>query len=218
MRLLKKLDSNKINRFWYSYFLVGFIGFSIPATRQVFMHLTGFTIFLSTALMLWFHKPWESRFILSSLFIFLLGFIVEALGVHTQTLFGPYSYGKVLGPKLFNTPILIGLNWWMLIYMVWHLVQQLSGNLLLKLIVGSCIMVGYDLFLEPIAIASGMWHWNTVIVPLQNYLVWFILSFLFLGILGTSKTEYKNPVASELLLAQIVFFVLLNIVNLNFGL
>jgi putative membrane protein len=38
------------------------------------------------------------------------------LGVHTGILFGNYKYGNALGLKLNDVPILIGINWFIVVY------------------------------------------------------------------------------------------------------
>ena len=48
------------------------------------------------------------------LFAFVIGLVTEIIGVNTGLLFGTYSYSSILGPKLFNVPLIIGLNWVML--------------------------------------------------------------------------------------------------------
>ena len=53
----------------------------------------------------------QSRELLCIILIFWTGILVEFLGVNYGLLFGEYSYGKNLGPKLFGVPFLIGMNW-----------------------------------------------------------------------------------------------------------
>lgn len=212
------LVAKRVNRFWVVYYSVGLIGFAMPVTRALFMNLTGLTIIMSTMLMLWFHTPWNRHFIFASFIVFAGGILIEALGVNSGMIFGTYHYGDALGPKIMKTPILIGLNWLMLIYIVWQLVNRIQTDTFTKLILGSTIMAGYDIFLEPIAMAANMWDWNLNTVPTQNYLAWFVVSFIFLWVFKMSNTKYNNPVASRLLAAQIAFFMLLNVVNQISGL
>jgi putative membrane protein len=214
----KHLVAERVNRFWLVYYSVGLAGFILPVTRDLFMSLTGLTIIMSTILMLWFHKPWNNRFIFASSTVFAGGILIEALGVNSGMIFGTYHYGDILGPKIMKTPILIGLNWLMLIYIVWQLVNSVQTDTFTKLTLGSTIMVGYDIFLEPVAMATNMWNWSLNTVPIQNYLAWFVVSFIFLWVFKMSNTNYNNPVASRLLAAQIVFFMLLNVVNQISGL
>jgi len=214
----KLFTSSKINRFWIIYYSVGVLGFSIPYTRELFTNLIGLSIFMSIVLLFLFHKKWNTGFIISSLFVFLGGFFIEAIGVSSGFIFGEYQYGETLGPKIIQTPVLIGLNWWMLIYIFWQIVQKAVSDTAIQLILGATLMTGYDIFLEPIAMATNMWNWSGNIVPIQNYLAWFIISFIFFSIFKLFKNKYSNPVAERLIVSQIAFFVLLNIINQITGL
>ncbi|PWD98194.1 carotenoid biosynthesis protein [Marinilabilia rubra] len=214
----KHINSSKINRFWIIYYAVGVAGFAIPYSRELFTNLIGLSIFMSIVLLFLFHKKWDAGFIISSLFVFLGGFFIEAIGVSSGIIFGEYQYGEALGPKIFHTPVLIGLNWWMLIYIIWQIVQKAVTDTPTQLLLGATIMTGYDVFLEPIAMATNMWGWKGQIVPVQNYLAWFIISFIFFSIFKVSKNSYNNPVAERLIVSQIAFFVLLNLINQTTGL
>ena len=44
-------------------------------------------------------------------FTMFLGFAVEVIGVATGLLFGDYSYGTGLGPKVLDVPLLMGVLW-----------------------------------------------------------------------------------------------------------
>ncbi|MFO8001020.1 MAG: carotenoid biosynthesis protein [Marinilabilia sp.] len=218
MYLKKYLTAEKINLFWLIYYSVGILGFTIPVTRDFFRELIGFSILLSLILMLLFHQPWSPRFLLASAMVVFGGFGIEVLGVNTGLVFGEYSYGANLGPLIFGTPVLIGLNWWMLIYIVSQLMRGTRIPVISQLLLGALVMTGYDLFLEPVAIATGMWGWNGQGVPMLNYLAWFLISFLFLSVFRLLKTDYNNPVSTGLLTAQTGFFILLNIIHQTGGL
>ena len=44
------------------------------------------------------------------------------------------------------------------------------------------LMVGFDLLLEPAAVKLNYWVWVKDYIPVQNYLAWFGLSFVFTAI------------------------------------
>jgi putative membrane protein len=211
--IARHLTPERVNKFWIVYYTVGLIGFAIPYSRELFKQLIGLSILISAALVFRAHHPRNSRFIFTSLLVFSGGFFVESIGVKTGYIFGKYQYGEVLGPKILQTPLLIGINWWLLIYMVWQIVAQTKVEPVAKLLLGSILMTGYDLFLEPVAMATGMWSWESGLSSIKNYLAWFFLSLIFFGILQILKTKYHNPVATRLFVIQTVFFVLLNIIN-----
>ncbi len=78
--------------------------------------LTPVNLIVSTGILLACH-PGALRSVLPPLlFCVLVGFGVEVLGVHTGFPFGRYTYGPVLGWKLLEVPLVIGVNWLLLIY------------------------------------------------------------------------------------------------------
>ncbi len=141
--------------------------------------------------------------------IFAAGFLVEMAGTNTGIYFGEYSYGPTLGPKIGQTPVLMGLNWIMMIYLTAAPVRKLKTHPLVKVLLSSSLMVTYDLVLEQVAPAIKMWSWSGETIPLQNYAAWFILSVIFHTLFISAKVKVKNELALVLLLTQFFFFVFL---------
>ncbi len=192
-------------------YLVGILGMSFPETRELFQQLTPVNLLFAGFMLFLFHRPFSLKSALLFLLVFLGGFGVEVAGVHTGLVFGSYSYGEALGLKIAGTPLLIGLNWLMLIYMVYHLLQDLRTSFFLKATIGALMMVAYDLLLEPVAIRLDFWQWGGGAIPLQNYLAWFVISFVFLLIWNLAKAKTINPVSNTLLATQLSFFLILNL-------
>ncbi|MGM0567250.1 MAG: carotenoid biosynthesis protein [Bacteroidota bacterium] len=192
-------------------YLVGILGMSIPETRGLFQQLTPVNLLFAGFMLFLFHRPYSLKPALLFLLVFLGGFGVEVAGVQTGLVFGSYAYGEALGLKIAGTPLLIGLNWLMLIYMVYHLLQDLETSFFLKSIIGALMMVAYDLLLEPVAIRLDFWQWGGGAIPLQNYLAWFGISFVFLLIWNLAKAKTTNPVSNTLLATQMSFFLILNL-------
>ena len=152
------------------YYAVGIIGLSMEKTRPLFQGLIPFTLLLSMYFLWLFHEKPGKRIYLGWLIIFLLGFFIEVLGVNTGIIFGHYTYGKSLGFKIMETPIMIGVNWLILVYSCWALVGLFTSNRWLGALAGGVLMVLYDFALEPIAIRLDMWNWHLSSVPVQNYI------------------------------------------------
>jgi putative membrane protein len=76
---------------------------------------------------------------------------------------------------------------------------------------GALLMVIYDILLEPVAIRLDMWSWETVTPPLQNYIAWFIISFPLVMLLGRYTKNSSNPLNTIVLVCQLLFFALLNL-------
>lgn len=194
---------------WY---LVGIAGFMIRPLQPYFQQLTPWGMVVATVLLFYFHEPKNLKSTLLISGIALFGFVVEVIGVNTQAIFGYYIYGKTLGLKFLNTPLVIGLNWLILIYGITVIAKPIRNTWYFPL-VGATAMVIFDWLMEPVAIATDMWYWAFNFIPLKNYIDWFLVSgFLFLMI-RILKTEFNNRIAGLLVIMQALFFLALNILS-----
>ncbi|MBW6479554.1 MAG: carotenoid biosynthesis protein [Bacteroidales bacterium] len=193
------------------FFGVGAAGLSFSYTRELFTSLMPFSLLLSMGLMFWMHDNWKTKHIIIFLIIALMGFFVEVAGVLTGVVFGEYSYGSALGFKIMGTPPLIGLNWLMLIYAVYLMMNRLHLHIILKIFLGAALMVVYDIIMEPVAINLDMWSWGGGDIPIQNYIAWFVISVVMLSIFYIAKLKYRNKVAPTLFFVQMAFFLILNL-------
>lgn len=200
------------------FYLVGIAGFINPSTRQFFSRLTPLALMLSAGFLIWFHRP---KFTLKMggifAFIFIFSFLVEAIGVKTGLIFGEYIYGKGLGIKVLETPLMIGLNWLMLVYCTKIIAESIFASKTLSLFFAPLLMVIYDLVLEQAAPLLGMWSWAGGKIPLQNYISWFLLAFLFHLLLQKTRIKFSNQLAAPVFVIQFMFFVILVSYFLIFG-
>lgn len=151
------------------------------------------------------------KLILFFLTISILGFSAEWIGVHKQWLFGHYAYDNTLGFKLSQIPLMIGVNWFLLIYSASVLTQKLPiKTAWLKIISGAAILVLLDLLIEPVAIRFQYWHWFGNYIPFKNYVCWFLLSAVFICLFRVFNFRTQNWVAPTLLIVQFIFFIVLN--------
>ncbi|MGC8824422.1 MAG: carotenoid biosynthesis protein [Bacteroidales bacterium] len=206
-----KLPLNKVRQFLIIFYLVGTIGFFIPITKFFFIAITPFAILLNTYLLFIYHQSLKFKDLLVFFSIYLLGYTIELVGVHTGQIFGNYSYGHALGVKLFETPFIIGFNWLFLTYTTTTVADYLTKNKWPTLFVAPALMVTYDIVLERIAPLIDMWYWEKSVVPLQNYIAWYIIAFGFVAILKAFKINTQNPLASIILICQFLFFVILSL-------
>ncbi len=198
--------------FFVIYYIVGVVGLTLPSTRDTFTGLMPLTLLLSAAILLFFHRKWRSTDAIVLLFIAITGYLIEVLGVLTGHVFGQYAYGDALGFKLFHTPLIIGLNWMMLTYCVYAIMEDTKLFWPLKALTAAVLMVVYDVVMEPIAMRLDMWEWPpNSIVPLQNYQAWFIISLAFLAAMHLAKVKTNNKVAPWLFGVQFAFFLVLNL-------
>lgn len=195
-------------------YLVGIVGLSLPIHPD-FVLLTPINLLFSLGVVLFFHSRWDRSSLLFIPICFTIGYGAEVFGVQTGLLFGSYEYGPVLGPKVWETPLMIGVNWILLAYGSGMLINQILPKLskVLKALLASLVMVGLDVFIEPVAIKYDFWQWEgRMTPPLQNFLGWWLVAFIVLLFFTYLVKAQKNKVAIALLALQFVFFIVLNII------
>lgn len=215
----KNIKGNHLSSFVLTVlYLVGLVCI-ILNIHPKFIYLTPINLLLSFLIMMYSHPKWDGKIIIFLLISFVTGLAVEIAGVATGAIFGEYTYGEVLGPKIMHTPIIIGLNWMLLVYstgVVVHMISKVDYhwlvNIVWKSFVGALILLSLDILIEPVAIYYEFWSWGgDGTVPIQNYIAWFVISFTLLLIFNTLFKYLKNKVAFALLVLQFLFFFFLGI-------
>ncbi len=208
------LNRNKKNtiRFFLIFYAVGIAGMLIQVTFPLFVKLIPLALLLNFAALPFFHegKLSFSHLIVFSI-LFVIGFLIEAVGVNTGLIFGSYHYGNSLGVKLYETPLIIGLNWLLLVYLTASVLEKTELNSTVKIVAGALLMLGYDLIIEQVAPALDMWYWHAGGVPLQNYLAWFIIAVLFHTLIRVFHLNWTNKLAPAIFSIQVIFFLILYI-------
>ncbi len=199
-------DQDKIKSFLISYYIIGFAGFTINYTYDLFRLLISFSILLSLALLLLYHKNWSRKFIITGIIIFAGGWLIELIGTKTGFPFGEYEYYTLLRPQIAGVPLILGLNWLFLVYCSFIITSFIPVAKTLRALAGALLMTGYDLLLEPFAIHTGMWTWKGDKVPLSNYIAWFVISFIFIRLMYINSTEKANKLGIILFVYQTALF------------
>jgi putative membrane protein len=196
------------------FYSVGILGLLWPLTHLVFIRLIPTALLLSFGVLLLFHKNSLSRrFVWTFSFVYIFSFFIEAMGVSTGIIFGGYHYGNSLGIKLFNTPMIIGLNWVFLVYTSASLVNHLKLSGIFSVLLASLVMVLYDIVMEQVASLLDMWYWKDNQIPLQNYISWFACAVLFHSLLKVMHIKTQNKMATTILSCQFLFFLVLMVFN-----
>lgn len=199
----------------------GFLGMKIAWMNDLLYQLTPFDSFSSLtplnliftlSLLLFFHVDWNRNAVLFCLLTYLLGFLTEWVGVHTGWVFGQYWYGDTLGWKIDQIPVLIGANWLVLTYTVGALLHNIQLPNYTKPFIAACGLVVLDIFIEPVAIQYDFWQWHKGIVPLSNYIGWFVLAFLLSFLFHYLSFYKKNQLALPVLISQVLFFIAHNLI------
>lgn len=188
--------------------LVGGVALSMDSVKSIFLALTPFNLALTFGLLIWGNDDFSFNFFKVISVLFLIGFFVEVLGVYSGLLFGEYHYGKTLGFQFLEVPLIIGVNWVLLVVSSFAVSSYFVSNSILKVIIPSVIMVLLDLMIEPVAIRLDFWHWQAEVIPLQNYLMWFLVALLMNWILTFNRFKFNVKLGFGLLISQVLFFTL----------
>lgn len=156
-----------------------------------------------------------SKFTIWTIIVIIAGFGIEAIGVKTGIIFGAYDYGDVLWPQIFDVPIAIGFAWFLMLISSLALMQRLpiicTSNKWIQIFIISLLMTFFDFMMEPAAIKLNYWFWHQDIVPLRNYLAWFIISFILIFI--GQRMDILKSKAPEIIMhayfAQLIYFVMI---------
>jgi putative membrane protein len=194
------------------FYFFGLLGIALPEYRNLFLPLSPLNLILTLVIFYKVNNDFSPRFCLLSSLIFLIGFSVEAVGVATGALFGSYAYGDIFGFKIFDTPALIGVNWLFLALSTYGIVQYFTKKSLWLILLPPLLMTALDYFVEPVAIALGFWHWENNVIPLQNYMMWFVTSLVIHGLIHLFRPTINAKISFVVFSVQLVFFGVLNIV------
>ena len=148
---------------YFLYFLVlvyvsGSIGFVVNPV--FFSPFTPFTLLLTCFVFL-IHQPLSNKkFISSFLIIAFLGYVIEVIGTKTGLLFGNYKYGNGLGFKLLDVPLVISINWAMLICAGIITVSKIFKNKFIVISVTALLVTFIDLIIEQVAHELDFWQFE----------------------------------------------------------
>ena len=202
---------------------MGVIGILFTPFSKLFVESTPYVMLFMSFLLTKSQSIIDKKFIIFFLISFLIGMITEIIGVNSGILFGHYQYGTVLGPKLFGVPLLIGFNWFIIVFCADSFLSQLIQLTqrryqfnkkiipIVLIIGGALITTSFDFIMEPAAIKLHFWTWENDKIPLLNYVCWFLISGFLLSIKSIFKITIVNNFASQLFIVQMIFFLMLSL-------
>jgi uncharacterized membrane protein len=139
-----------------------------------------------------------------------IGWLAEAVSLRVGAFFGGLYVYHPVGTMLAGVPLIVVLYWAVFIYtgynvttsfLVWQgkpKPQRLAGNwreLVLLVLLDGLAVTAIDLFMDPIQVHVGTWHWlNGGVyfgVPLGNFLGWFLVTVAVTGLFR--GWEYLKP-------------------------
>ena len=192
-------------------YFFGLIGIASEKYSEMFLQLTPLNLLITLFIFYKINKDFSIRFIQLSFIVFTIGFLVESIGVATGMLFGSYSYGAYFGFKLFETPLMIGVNWLFLALSTYGVVQFFTKKAIWLISIPPLLMTSLDVLVEPVAMKLGFWSWENDSIPIQNYVMWFITSLVIHAIIYTFNPKLNTKISVVILAVQVSFFGILNI-------
>ena len=203
---------------WFVYILVylflsGLIAHLVPKIYPFTRYTTDLFLLMINGTLLYFlfEKNKDQNIWWWAAITYLGTFSLEAIGVATGKVFGAYHYGETMFLQVLNVPLVIALNWTVLILAVNNLMYRWTQRPILLAILSGLFIAVYDYFIEPVAIRLDYWQWEAAEIPLQNYLAWAVIAFLFSLPLHLWKIKFRSPLLSIYLFVQLIYFILLNL-------
>ena len=219
-----RLSNNIATAIAIVFHTIGLVGMLL-GNAKYFASLSSLNLLLVFILILLTQQQKNKSFYVFMTAAILIGFGVEVIGVHTGWLFGNYHYTSQMGYAVFNVPLIIGVNWFIVTYCSGMSIKAFQNKISAKfpeaslesskkikfvsvVLDGALLAVLFDWLMEPVAVKLEYWLWEGDI-PFYNYLCWFVISSLLLWIFEKSGFEKRNKFAVNLLLIQSMFFLLL---------
>ncbi len=130
---------------------------------------------------------------LRTIFVFVIiclvvGNIFENVGVRTGFPYGPYYFTGLMGPKILEVPVLLGVAYVGMAYVSWMLARLILGvaqrplagaQIMIVPLTAAIIMVAWDFCMDPIwSTVLHAWIWRRggsyFGVPVSNFLGWYL--------------------------------------------
>ncbi len=194
------------------FYVMGFLFHLIDATFPVMLSMTPLTIFATAVIgFLPDVVAKHQRLLLWAGVTFLCTFLLEVIGVATGWIFGGYVYGNTLGFSILGVPVLIGINWTLIIMGSVSLMKRVANHRTFIALGTAVVTVVFDWIMEPVAIALDYWTWSGGSIPVQNYIAWFLIAYAFTRLYETMQLKSSSTIPSLIVIIQAVFFLLLRL-------
>jgi uncharacterized membrane protein len=165
------------------------------------------------------------RYGLKNIFIFFMitwvvSHFFEALSIQVGFPFGHYQYVNLVGPRLFEVPLIIMLAYFGTGYASWILSNVLldqysktlsSYKIVIVPLIGTFIMVMWDVCMDPISSTIGsLWVWRDggvyFGVPIQNYFGWFLVVYIIFQLFALYISKFDRLVTNNRVLSSKTFW------------
>ena len=205
MKLFTK-QSLSIGLIWI-FHISGLIGI-IYSNASWFIKATPFNLLLSFALLI-INIEWNKKLFFLVVTCFSVGMLSEIIGVNYGFLFGEYSYGNALGIKFKGVPLIIGINWCLLVFITGYISRFFFNSLIARTFLGIFLMLSLDIVIEPIAPVLDFWKFKEGLASFNNYIGWAIVSFPLQLLFHRLNQNIEGPFPFHLYILQFLFFTIL---------
>ena len=188
--------------------LIG-IGGVLLGDAPKFLLLTPLNLLLTLGIVLWNQDNWKYWWVFVATYTCGLG--IEVIGIQTGWPFGTYEYSNILGPHVLQTPWIIGVNWFILLYASNSIANRIGPSLISRILIAAALMTLLDVLIEPVAIKVNFWTWENPEVPLTNYIAWFVISAALSYLWQVNRIDLNKTIGYTVFLAQLIFFSALTI-------
>lgn len=185
----------------------GIIGI-IYSDASWFIQATPINLMLSFILLM-INTEWSKKAFFLVVLCFTIGMLAEIIGVHYGFIFGAYSYGDALGTKFMEVPLMIGINWCILIFITGFIAQSFLEPLWKRTLLGVGLMLFLDLVIEPVAPVLGFWSFETGLASIHNYAGWAVVALPLQIAFHKFKIKIEGPFPFHLFILQFLFFTIL---------
>lgn len=208
---MKFLSLQNFSRLLIFLFACGIFFHWFPPTKAIVIELTDpFLLLMNSGVLFFILRSGQGKKILLWIIITLVAtFMLEYTGIQTGQIFGNYFYGAAMSFKIASVPLVIALNWVVLILGSFSWAERITRKPVLQILTGMVLIVLFDLILEPLAMQMDYWQWENGKVPARNYFAWAAIAGLFLAILKASNISFNGQLVRLYFVVQIVFFLLI---------
>ncbi len=198
----------KIRSFLFYFLILVYVSGSIGMVLKpsFFIPFTPLSLLLTSTVILLYKPVNKKKYALAFTGVAILGFLSEWYGVKTGLVFGEYWYGQSLGPKLGNVPVLISLNWALLVSAGLLAAGLLLSHPFYTPLLASLLITGIDFLMEQSAAQLDYWYFKEGIAGIHNYLGWFFVSFIGAILFYNPLQKGNKRIALYILLLQVLFF------------
>ena len=190
------------------FYLSYLMGLTAGGQEAWFMKYAAAIIYINIFLLFFYHKKWNFDNLLYVLGILFFGFAFEMVAAKTNMLYGDYSFGPSLGPKVAAVPYSIGFYWLLLSYSSACVAAKLKiQSPQIRTLLAAGLQTGLAMLIFQVAAKLKFW---TIAVHQEGQIryavVYFVFALLLQYIFGRLKLDASNKLAPYIYILLAVFF------------